>query len=155
MSEEVRKRIERKPVEALAIANLATSIAESLPASLYPPPVMGQVRSTALRDRANALRYLGRLEEAYDSIETAESRLQALGTGACPAASVLGQGRAVVAAFIGPQLVIENVSLRLFLGPLQNLQPTVEVFGEGLSPFAEQVDDSAKLSAGRGSQLVR
>ncbi|HEX9457960.1 MAG TPA: tetratricopeptide repeat protein [Thermoanaerobaculia bacterium] len=74
-SEEVRKRIERKPVEALAIANLATSIAETLPANAYPPPVMAQIRSTALRDRANALRYLGRLDEAYDSIETAEARL--------------------------------------------------------------------------------
>ena len=75
MSEEVRKRIERKPVEALAIANLATSIAETLPANAYPPAVMAQIRSTALRDRANALRYLGRLDEAYDSIETAETRL--------------------------------------------------------------------------------
>jgi len=75
MSEEVRKRIERKPVEALAIANLATSIAESLPANAYPPAVTAQIRSTALRDRANALRYLGRLDEAYDSIETAEARL--------------------------------------------------------------------------------
>jgi tetratricopeptide (TPR) repeat protein len=75
MSEEVRKRIERKPVEALAIANLAASIAESLPANAYPPEVMAQIRSTALRDRANALRYLGRLAEAFDSIETAESRL--------------------------------------------------------------------------------
>lgn len=75
MSEEVRKRIERKPVEALAIANVATSIAESLPANAYPPAVMSQIRSTALRDRANALRYLGRLDEAYHSIETAEARL--------------------------------------------------------------------------------
>jgi len=75
MSEEVRKRIERKPVEALAIANLATSIAETLPANAYPPAVTAQIRSTALRDRANALRYLGRLDEAYDSIETAEARL--------------------------------------------------------------------------------
>ena len=75
MSEEVRKRIERKPVEALAIANLATSIAETLPANAYPPVVTAQIRSTALRDRANALRYLGRLDEAYDSIETAEARL--------------------------------------------------------------------------------
>ncbi len=75
MSEEVRKRIERRPVEALAIANVATSIAESLSANTYPPMVMAQIRSTALRDRANALRFLGRLDEAYDSIETAETRL--------------------------------------------------------------------------------
>jgi hypothetical protein len=66
-------------------------------------------------------------------------RLQALGAKACPGASLLGRGRALVAEFIGQQLVTENVSLRLFLGPLRNLQPTVEVFGEGLSPFAEQV----------------
>jgi tetratricopeptide (TPR) repeat protein len=75
MSDEVRKRLERRPAEALSIANLAASIAESLSANSYPPSVMAQIRSTALRDRANALRYLGRLEEAYDSIETAESRL--------------------------------------------------------------------------------
>lgn len=66
-------------------------------------------------------------------------RLQALGANACPGASLLGRGHALVAEFIGAQLVTENVSLRLFLGPLRNLQPTVEVFGEGLSPFAEQV----------------
>lgn len=77
LSEEVRKRLERNPVEALAIANLAASIAESLPASAYPAIVLGQIRSTALRDRANTLRYLGRLDEAYDSIATAESRLNA------------------------------------------------------------------------------
>jgi len=75
MSEEVRKRIERKPVEALAIANVAASIAESLSVNAYPPAVMSQIRSTALRDRANALRYLGRLDEAFDAIETAEARL--------------------------------------------------------------------------------
>ena len=74
LSDEVRKRLERNPAEALAIANLASSIAESISNS-YPPLVIAQIRSTALRDRANALRYLGRLDEAYDAIETAESRL--------------------------------------------------------------------------------
>lgn len=68
-----------------------------------------------------------------------ESRLQALGADSCPAASGLGRGHAVVAGYIGSELVAENVSLRLFLGPLRNLQPTVEVFGEGVSPIAEQV----------------
>jgi len=74
LSDEVRKRLERNPAEALAIANLATSIAESI-SNTYPPLVIAQIRSTALRDRANALRYLGRLDEAYHAIETAESRL--------------------------------------------------------------------------------
>jgi tetratricopeptide (TPR) repeat protein len=75
ISEEVRKRLERNPTQALAIANLAAAIAETIPASSYPPLVIAQIRSTALRDRANTLRHLGRLDEAYDAIETAESRL--------------------------------------------------------------------------------
>ena len=37
MSEEVRRRLHRKPREALAIANLSASIAESLAPSQYPP----------------------------------------------------------------------------------------------------------------------
>lgn len=74
LSDEVRKRLERNPAEALAIANLAASIAESI-SNTYPPLVIAQICSTAIRDRANALRYLGRLDEAYDAIETAESRL--------------------------------------------------------------------------------
>jgi tetratricopeptide (TPR) repeat protein len=77
LSDLVRKRLERSPAEALAIANLAAAIAETIPAGTYPPLVIAQIRSTALRDRANALRYLGRLNEAYDAIETAESRLAA------------------------------------------------------------------------------
>jgi tetratricopeptide (TPR) repeat protein len=74
LSEEVRKRLERTPVEALAIANLASSIAGSL-SDEYPPVVIAQIRSAALRDRANALRYLARLGDAYDSIERAEAEL--------------------------------------------------------------------------------
>ena len=75
LSEQVRIRLERNPSEALAVANLATAIAETIPAGTYPPLVIAQIRSAALRDRANALRYLGKLDEAYDAIETAESRL--------------------------------------------------------------------------------
>jgi len=75
ISEEVRRRLERHPAQALAVANLAAAIAETISASTYPPLVVAQIRSTALRDRANALRHLGRLDEAYDAIEIAESRL--------------------------------------------------------------------------------
>jgi tetratricopeptide (TPR) repeat protein len=75
LSDEVRKRLERNPTAALAVANLADAIAETISTSTYPALVIAQIRSTALRDRANALRYLGRLDEAYDAIETAESRL--------------------------------------------------------------------------------
>jgi tetratricopeptide (TPR) repeat protein len=75
ISEEVRKRLERDPAQALAVADLAAAIAETIPSSTYPPLVIAQIRATAFRDRANALRYLGRFDEAYDAVETAESRL--------------------------------------------------------------------------------
>ncbi|MEA2345207.1 MAG: hypothetical protein QOF63_3376 [Thermoanaerobaculia bacterium] len=88
MSEEVRRRLDRNSMDALAVANVATSISESLHPSAYPPIVMAQLRSTAWRDRANALRYASRYEEALQSIERAESILQQFES--------LGYDRAVV-----------------------------------------------------------
>ncbi|HUA73473.1 MAG TPA: hypothetical protein VL988_01815 [Solirubrobacteraceae bacterium] len=108
---------------------VSVTIAFSDPAASLPAPV----RSATLRFPA------GLTLEVPHLSSCSEARLEALGTRACPAASGLGRGRAVVAGYIGSQLVAENVSLRLYLGPLNNLQPTVEVFGEGLSPIAEQV----------------
>src|SRR3954471_13829480 len=45
LSDEVRKRLDRDPAQALAIANLAAAIAETIPASPYPPLVIAQIRS--------------------------------------------------------------------------------------------------------------
>jgi len=67
------------------------------------------------------------------------SRLSALGAGGCPADSALGHGHALVEAQVGSQKISEDVSLWVFLGPLQNLQPTVEVLGRGYTPFDERV----------------
>jgi len=75
--EEIRHRAERKPGEALTLANVATSIAEALPAATYPPVVLAQLRATAWKERAHALRYLGRTDHALASIEKAEERLNA------------------------------------------------------------------------------
>lgn len=65
--------------------------------------------------------------------------LRAHGAGGCPAASELGRGRALVAADLGSRPLTESISLWLFLGPLRNLQPTVEVYGQGLTPFDKRV----------------
>jgi tetratricopeptide (TPR) repeat protein len=75
LSEEVRKRLHRKPREALAIANLSASIAESLPSSQYPPVVLAQVRANAWKDRASTLRYLARYDEAIEAAERGEECL--------------------------------------------------------------------------------
>ncbi|HXH37871.1 MAG TPA: tetratricopeptide repeat protein [Thermoanaerobaculia bacterium] len=138
MSEEVRKRLERNPVEALAIANLAASIAESLLAGTYPAVVLGQIRSTALRDRANALRYLGRLDEAYDSIATAEARLDAF-----PGAAL---DRAVV-----------WLVKAMILGQMDLFDDAEAMITAASGIFAEVNDSPRFLQAGlvRGNLLVR
>jgi tetratricopeptide (TPR) repeat protein len=75
LSEEVRKRLHRQPREALAIANLSASIAESLPSSQYPPVVLAQIRANAWKDRASTLRYLARYDEAIEAAERGEECL--------------------------------------------------------------------------------
>jgi tetratricopeptide (TPR) repeat protein len=75
MSEEVRRRLHRKPREALAIANLSASIAESLAPSQYPNVVLAQLRGTAWKDRASTLRYLARYDEALEAAERGEEAL--------------------------------------------------------------------------------
>jgi hypothetical protein len=67
------------------------------------------------------------------------ARLRARGIGGCPAASAIGHGQALVEARAGSQTISENVSLWVFLGPLHNLQPSIEVLGHGYTPFDEQV----------------
>jgi hypothetical protein len=66
-------------------------------------------------------------------------RLRARGIRGCPAASAIGHGQALVKAHDGSQTISENVSLWVFLGPLNNLQPSIEVFGQGYTPFDEQL----------------
>jgi len=75
MSEEVRKHLHRKPLKALAIANLAASVAESLPPNQYPPVILGQLRANAWKDRASTLRYLARFDEAIEAADRGEECL--------------------------------------------------------------------------------
>jgi tetratricopeptide (TPR) repeat protein len=75
LSDEVRKRLHRCPTEALAIAKLATAIAELIPSGIYPPLVLAQMRANAWKDRASALRYLARYDEALDAVAIGEDHL--------------------------------------------------------------------------------
>ena len=87
--EEVRSRSERKPAEALTLTGVAVSVAEALPAPLYPRVVLAQLRATAWKERAQILRYVGRVEEALSAIETAEERLSSFPATAFDRALVL------------------------------------------------------------------
>jgi tetratricopeptide (TPR) repeat protein len=80
LASEISARLETSPREALALSNLATAIAETLPFDSYPPVVLAQMRAQAWRDRAQALRYLAKYREALEALERAESQLSAFGT---------------------------------------------------------------------------
>jgi hypothetical protein len=67
------------------------------------------------------------------------SRLRTSGASGCPTQSKIGTGHALVESRAGSQLITENVALWIFLGPLQNFQPTFEVLGEGVTPLQKRV----------------
>ncbi len=67
------------------------------------------------------------------------ARLRARGPSGCSPQSELGVGHAVAEAIAGSQLITENISLWLFLGPFHNLEPSFEILGQGITPFDERV----------------
>ncbi len=87
----------------------------------------------------------------------APERLRSRGPGACPAQSEIGRGSAVVEAHLGSQMLTESVALRMFVGPLRNLQPTVEIIGQGYTPFKERLvfgGTALSAEAPYGEELV-
>lgn len=67
-------------------------------------------------------------------------RLEALGPSACPRASRLGGGSALVEGMLGSTLVDEPVALAAFVGPLDDRgDPTFLVLGQGTAPVASQL----------------
>jgi hypothetical protein len=67
------------------------------------------------------------------------ARLLARGPSGCPPQSLLGHGSALAEAQAGSQTITEHISLSLFLGPFHNLEPTLEILGQGYTPFDERV----------------
>lgn len=80
LGREVEARLDREPREALAIAELATAIADALPENAYPPIVIAQVRAHAWKDRGQALCYLARHDEALEALDRADALLESFGT---------------------------------------------------------------------------
>jgi len=69
----------------------------------------------------------------------AVARLRARGPSGCPAQSEIGRGHAMAEVHAGSQLLTESISLWLFLGPLRGFEPTLEILGQGYTPFDERV----------------
>lgn len=63
---------EREPLDALTFAEAAISVAEALPENHYPAKAVFEMRGTAWKERANALSYLGRFDEALECCRRAE-----------------------------------------------------------------------------------
>jgi tetratricopeptide (TPR) repeat protein len=54
---------------------LAVTIAEAIPPTAYPAVTLAQIKAMAWKDRATALRFLGRIPETFESIRRAEEIL--------------------------------------------------------------------------------
>ncbi len=61
----------REPLEALTFAEQAIGIARQLPDDVYEGNLVYDLRGTAWKERANALRFLGRFDEALRSLDRA------------------------------------------------------------------------------------
>ena len=80
LSRELQHRLDRDPQDALALSNLATAIAETLPVDAYPSVVLAQMQAQAWKDRGQALCYVARYDDALHALDRAESILEPFGT---------------------------------------------------------------------------
>jgi tetratricopeptide (TPR) repeat protein len=69
---------ERDPLYALKLAEAATSISQTLPDQSYPRKTIHELRGEALKEQANALRFLGRFPDALRAIAHAEAEYSEL-----------------------------------------------------------------------------
>jgi hypothetical protein len=67
------------------------------------------------------------------------SRLRARGAGACPAQARIGHGSALIETHAGTVNLPESIALNAFLGPLTGGQQTLDILGQGYSPFDERL----------------
>lgn len=89
LSREVVSRVDRVPLESLAVAELATTVASALPEDAYPHVVLAQLRAQSWKDRGLALCYLARYSDALGALDRAEQILAPYGTLAHDRAIVL------------------------------------------------------------------
>jgi tetratricopeptide (TPR) repeat protein len=80
LSREIDRALDRHPQDALPLSLLATKVADSLPDDQYPAVVTAQIRAHAWKDRAQALTFNGKQEDALDAILHSEKVLQPFGT---------------------------------------------------------------------------
>ena len=78
LAEAAEKAWYSNPRHALNLAETAIAISGMLPAKRYSPEELAAVKGTAWKQRANALRHLGRFADARDALDRAERLFQQL-----------------------------------------------------------------------------
>lgn len=85
------------------------------------------------------------------------ARLRAHGAGGCTGQSLLGTGQALAEIHFGALIETEDVSLRLYLGPPDNLTPTFAILAQGYTPLERRFVFTGAVSeaaAPYGEELV-
>lgn len=88
LTAEAQRVCEAEPLDALTFADAAIAVAEALPNDAYPAKGVYELRGTAWKWRANALRLLGRFEYALDALERADRAYRHLRSSALSLSSV-------------------------------------------------------------------
>ncbi len=73
IAEEARRLVESVPARALELATLASDASELLSLDSYTGDTVFQLRGLCWKERANALRYLGRKKEGLKALDRAET----------------------------------------------------------------------------------
>jgi hypothetical protein len=66
-------------------------------------------------------------------------RLLAHGASGCSRQSRLGGGHALIEARTGSQIISEQITLSVFLGAPENLQPRMEILAQGYTPYDQRM----------------
>jgi len=119
---------EGEPLQALALAEAAVSVAESLADDTYPAKAVYDLRGTAWKERANALLLLGQFNDALDSLSRAEQAYRSIPS------SALGLS---IVAFVRATVLYQQQRL-------QEATATAELAERG---FAHLGDDRRRMSA--------
>lgn len=79
LGDRVTDNLTRDPRYALAVAELAVAIAESLPGHAYPAVAMAQMRGMAWKDLGRSLRVMSRYDDALSAFATAQAAVEEFG----------------------------------------------------------------------------
>lgn len=119
----------RDPQYALAVAQLAVTIAEALPHTAYPPVTMAQLRGFAWRDLGNTLRSLSRHDECVRAFNAAEAVIDECGA-------------------LGHDLALVKFNLAIALQEMDRFDESLTLIAESKAIFNEFGDVAGSVRCG-------